>query len=153
MSDLTSLRNSLRRKTHNYETMKAIQHISDETIKTDPVTWFLQYEEVIESILRLGEGTTSQCSLEQYSAVNYHIRGRLTHTLLTQAYQLKGNPRKQLEEIANMISEARTNAEKRVTELPETKTINRTTLAKVLQVNRVPNLEFGCCHQASPSAT
>ena len=32
-----------------------------------------------------------------------------------------------------MISEARTNAEKRVTELPETKTINKTTLAKVLQ--------------------
>ena len=58
MSDLTSLRNSLRRKTHNYETMKAIQPISDET---------------------------------------------------------------------------RTNAEKRVTELCETKTINMTTLAKVLQ--------------------
>ena len=76
--------------------MKAIPPISDKTIKTDPykaATWFIQYEKAIEPILKLGEGTTSQCSLEQCSAVIYQIKERLPHTLLTQAYQLEGNPR------------------------------------------------------------
>ena len=100
--------------------MKAIQPIADNTIKTNPdkaVTWFLQYEEAIESILRLRKGTTPQYSSEQCIDINFHIRERLPKTLLSQAYQLKGDPRKQLEGIANIISKARTIAEKTATEL------------------------------------
>ena len=60
--------------------MEAIQPISDKTTKIDPnkaATWFIQYKKAIESILRLGEGTTSQCSLEQCSAFIYQIKERL----------------------------------------------------------------------------
>ena len=104
--------------------MKAIQPISDKTIEIDPnraTTWFILYKKAIESILRLGEGTTSlgmQCSAEQCSAVTYQIMERLPHTLLTQAYQFEGNPREGLKKKADIINKARTNAEKRATELP-----------------------------------
>ena len=69
--------------------MKATQPLSDKSIKADPskaATWFLQFEKAIESILRLGDRTTSlgmQCfnAATIYKSVSdYHTPSRTRRT-------------------------------------------------------------------------
>ena len=92
--------------------MKSTQLISDKSIETDPnnaATWFLQYEKAIESILRLGDRTTS-LGMPCFNASTIHkMCKRLPYTIQYQTYELEEDGSENLEKIINMV----TNAEKR----------------------------------------
>ena len=72
--------------------MKATQPLSDKSIETDPnkaATWFLQYEKAIESILRLGDRTTS-LGMQCFNASTiYKICERLPYTIQYQTYGIE----------------------------------------------------------------
>ena len=99
--------------------MKATQPLSDKSIENEPnkaATWFLNYEKSIESILRLGERTTL-LGMQCFNASTIHkISKRLPYTIQYQTYELKEDGREKLEKIIDMVTKARTNAEKRATD-------------------------------------
>ena len=99
--------------------MKAAQPLSDKSMETDPneaATWFLQYENAVKSILRLGDRTTS-LGMESFNASTiYEICTRLPYTIKYQTYGLEEDGREKLKKIIDMVAKARTNAERRATD-------------------------------------
>ena len=90
--------------------MKATQPLSDKAIETDPnkaATWFLEFENAIESILRLGDRTTSLGMQCFNAATIYQICERLQYTLQYQTYGLEEDGREKLKKIIDMVTKKR----------------------------------------------
>ena len=94
-----AFRDPLKQLNFRLGTIKANQPLSDKDIETDPnkaAIWFLEFENAIESILRLGDSTTSLRMQCFNAATIYQIYKRLPYTIQYQTYGLEEDGREKL---------------------------------------------------------
>ena len=130
--------------------MKAAQPLSDKSMETDPneaATWFLQYENDVKSILRLGDRTTS-LGMESFNASTfYEICKRVPYTIKYQTYELEEDGRDKLKKIIDMVTKARTNAEKGATD-KNNQSSDITTVSSMVNITQnEPNNTASLCLQ------
>ena len=90
--------------------LKATQTLSDTTIEVDPdkaAKWFLDLENTIQSILRIGDRTTS-LGIECFNDINLcRICKCLPYTLGHKVYYLEERGRERLVKIVDMVTKER----------------------------------------------
>ena len=93
-----------------------MQTLSDITILSDPNTaakWFLDFGNTIQSILRIGDRTTS-LGMECFNDINLcRVCKCLPYTLRHKAYYLEERGRERLVKIIDMVTKERNNVERK----------------------------------------
>ena len=101
---------------YHLNTLKATQTLSDATVEIDPdkaARWFLDFGNTIQSILRIGDRTTS-LGMECFNGMTLsRVSKCLPYTLRQKVYYLKEHGRERLANIIDMVTTERDNIERR----------------------------------------
>ena len=99
--------------------MKSTQPLTDKVVETNPsraVALFLNYENAVKSILRLGDSSAT-LGMECFNATTiYKICEHLPYSIQYQTYGLEEVGRVKLKKTIEMVTKARTIADKRATD-------------------------------------